>query len=60
VVLSLQLPFAIWPLIRFTGNRRIMGVFASGIAVQALAFVLFALIAVANLWLVWNWLGAGA
>jgi len=57
VVLSLQLPFAIWPLIRFTANRRIMGVFASGFAVQALAFVLFALIAAANLWLVWNWLG---
>ncbi|WP_068086676.1 Nramp family divalent metal transporter [Novosphingobium rosa] len=56
VVLSLQLPFAIWPLIRFTADRSIMGSFASGAAVQALAWGLFVLIAAANLWLVWNWL----
>jgi manganese transport protein len=57
VVLSLQLPFAIWPLIRFTGDARIMGVFASGPLVQGLGWVLFALIALANGWLVWGWIG---
>jgi manganese transport protein len=29
VVLSLQLPFAIWPLVRFTNNRALMGRFAN-------------------------------
>jgi manganese transport protein len=56
VVLSLQLPFAIWPLIRFTGDRAIMGPFASGRLVQAVGWLLFALIVAANGWLVWGWL----
>jgi len=56
VVLSLQLPFAIWPLLRFTGNRAIMGRHASGPVMQALGWALFALISAANLWLVWGWL----
>ncbi|WP_206245397.1 Nramp family divalent metal transporter [Novosphingobium terrae] len=55
VVLSLQLPFAIYPLIRFTSDRAIMGVFANGWAVKAAAWALFALIAMANLWFVMEW-----
>ncbi len=30
VVLSFQLPFAMWPLLRFTEDRALMGPFASG------------------------------
>jgi manganese transport protein len=56
VVLSLQLPFAIWPLLRFTGDRAIMGSHANGAVVQTAGWVLFALICLANLWLVWGWL----
>jgi len=52
VVLSFQLPFAMWPLIRFTSDRSLMGGFASGRAVRWLAWALFAVISVANVWLV--------
>jgi len=57
VVLSLQLPFAIWPLIRFTSDRRVMGVYANGLVVKLVAWALFGLIAGANVWLIWRWVG---
>lgn len=59
VVLSFQLPFAIWPLIRFTSERRLMGPFANGMALKVVAWALFALIAAANLWLVAGLFGQG-
>jgi manganese transport protein len=49
VVLSLQLPFAIWPLIRFTSDTRMMGRFANGPVLKASAWALFAVITGANL-----------
>jgi manganese transport protein len=52
VVLSFQLPFAIWPLIRFTSDRRLMGVFANGPGMKLAAWGLFGMITAANLWLV--------
>jgi manganese transport protein len=52
VVLSFQLPFAIWPLIRLTSDRTVMGRHGNGVVTQALAWSLFALICVANVWLV--------
>ncbi len=51
-MLSFQLPFAMWPLIRFTGDRTVMGPFASGRTVRVLAWGLFGVISVANVWLV--------
>ncbi len=51
VVLSLQLPFAIWPLIRFTSDRRLMGNFASGPWLRTVAWVIFVAVAVANAWM---------
>jgi manganese transport protein len=57
VVLSLQLPFALYPLIRFTGNRGLMGVFANTIPTALVAWVLFAAITAANLWLVLQVIG---
>jgi manganese transport protein len=51
VVLSLQLPFAIWPLIRFTSSRQIMGEFSNGRIIKLLAWILFLLISIANVWL---------
>ena len=44
VLLSLQLPFAIIPLIRITGDRRWMGEFANGRAVQIAAWAIAVLI----------------
>lgn len=55
VVLSLQLPFALWPLLRFTGDRGLMAGFANGLIVRLSAWTLFAIIAAANLWLVFRW-----
>lgn len=38
IVLSLQLPFAVFPLIQFTSDSRIMGHFTNGTWVKALAY----------------------
>ncbi len=58
VVLSFQLSFAMWPLLRFTEDRALMGPFASGPLVRALAWALFGVITAANVWLVGS-VGAG-
>ena len=57
VVLSMQLPFAIWPLIRLTSDRATMGDFAIGRATKVAAWTLFVAIAAANLWLLRDLLG---
>jgi manganese transport protein len=51
VVLSFQLPFAIWPLICFTSSKKLMGVFANGTTTRIAAWSTFILICAANLWL---------
>jgi manganese transport protein len=51
VVLSLQLPFAIWPLVRLTSDRGLMGAFANGPVLKATAWGLFGVITAANVWL---------
>lgn len=55
VLLSLQLPFALWPLIRFSGDRGLMGEFVNPPWVSALAWLLFGLISAANLALLYFW-----
>ena len=52
VVLSLQLPFAIVPLIRFTSAQRIMGSFVSPVWLRRLASAAALLIVCLNVWLV--------
>jgi len=54
VVLSLQLPFAMYPLIRLTGKRSLMGGFANAWWTSALAWFLFVVISAANMWMVWQ------
>ncbi len=54
VVLSMQLPFAMYPLVSLTSQRRIMGNFVNAWWTTALAWFLFALISAANAWLVWQ------
>ncbi|MDP9530521.1 Nramp family divalent metal transporter [Pseudomonas protegens] len=51
VVLSLQLPFALYPLIRMTNDRRLMGEFVNRWPTRILAWSLFAIISAANAWL---------
>jgi len=51
VILSLQLSFAVIPLVLFTGNRKIMGEFVNRAWLKTLAWVTAALIAGLNAWL---------
>ncbi len=51
VILSLQLSFAVVPLVMFTGSRKRMGEFVNGRWLQGLAWVVAALIAGLNAWL---------
>ena len=50
-MLSLQLPFSVWPLVRMTSDRKVMGPFASDRIATAAAYAVFAMICGANLWL---------
>jgi len=56
VVLSLQLPFALYPLIRMTNDRQLMGVFVNRWPTRVLAWGLFVVISGANAWLIGQWL----
>lgn len=51
IVLSLQLPFAIWPLIRIARDRRVMGPLSATPLLGNGAWCIFAGVASANLWL---------
>ncbi len=51
VILSLQLSFAVVPLVLFTGNRALMGEFVNGRGLKILAWFTAGLIAVLNAWL---------
>jgi manganese transport protein len=57
VVLSLQLPFALYPLIRMTSDRALMGEFANRALTKGLVWMLFGVISAANLWLVLQTVG---
>ncbi|MBC7445646.1 MAG: divalent metal cation transporter, partial [Polaromonas sp.] len=46
------LPFAIWPLFRFTSSRALMGTFANGPLLKLAAWGLFGVISGANVWLI--------
>lgn len=51
VVLSAQLPFAIYPLIRMTSDQGLMGSLRNAPSTALLSWALFAIIVAANLWL---------
>ncbi|MBV9406753.1 MAG: Nramp family divalent metal transporter, partial [Acidobacteriaceae bacterium] len=57
VILSLQLPFAVIPLVRLTSDRNRMGEFANGLWMQVAAWVCAAFILALNIWLLWNQIG---
>ncbi|MGF6597307.1 manganese transport protein [Paraburkholderia sp. GAS448] len=57
VALSLQLPFALYPLIRMTNDRNLMGDFTNRLPTRLLAWTLFGVISAANLWLVAQTIG---
>ncbi len=54
VVLSMQLSFAVFPLVHFTSSRRIMGEFANPTWLKLLAWAVALLIAGLNVWLLFQ------
>ena len=54
VVLSLQLSFAVFPLVGFTSDRAKMGDFVNSIPLKILAYSVAATIAALNAWLLWQ------
>jgi manganese transport protein len=54
VVLSLQLPFAVFPLVAFTSDPHKMGVFVNPLWVKLLAWSVAVIIALLNLWLLYQ------
>ncbi|KAB2331164.1 divalent metal cation transporter [Cytobacillus depressus] len=52
VVLSLQLPFAVIPLVLFTSDKRKMGEFANKLPVKILAWICTVLIVILNIFLI--------
>jgi manganese transport protein len=54
VVLSMQLSFAVFPLIMFTGDPHKMGPFANPLWVKALGWTTAVVIAVLNAYLLWQ------
>lgn len=59
VVLSLQLPFAVVPLVTFTSSKKKMGAFANGPLVKTLAWICTGVIIVLNVFLVFYILVTG-
>ena len=59
VVLSLQLPFAVFPLVMFTGDPHKMGPFANPLWVKVLAWTVAIIIAVLNVYLLYQTFAAG-
>ena len=54
VILSLQLSFAVFPLVRFTSDREKMGEFVNSVGLRVAAYVVAGIIATLNLWLLFQ------
>jgi manganese transport protein len=54
VILSLQLPFAIIPLVMFTSNRERMGEFTNAPWLKIVAYIITVIIVALNVWLIYN------
>ena len=54
VILSMQLPFAVFPLVMFTSDPKKMGQFASPLWVKSLAWMVALIIAALNVWLLYQ------
>ena len=54
VVLSLQLPFAVIPLVLFTSDPKLMGSFANRGSMKAAAWIVAGVVTGLNLWLLWT------
>jgi manganese transport protein len=59
VILSMQLSFAVFPLVAFTSDKLKMGEFANPIWLKALAYLVAVVIASLNIWLLVQFFGGG-
>jgi manganese transport protein len=59
VVLSLQLPFAIFPLLKFTSDRKRMGEFANPLWLKIVGYSVCCIIASLNIYLLYQEIGRG-
>lgn len=57
VVLSMQLPFAIFPLLALTSSRAVMGAFVNPLAVKIVGYAICLLISGLNVYLLWTTIG---
>ncbi len=57
VILSMQLPFAVFPLVAFTSDKVKMGEFTNPIWLKSLAYLVAVVIAVLNVWLLVQFFG---
>ncbi len=55
VILSLQLPFAVLPLVHFTSNRKLMGVHANSTLIRIVSIVCCVILVGLNLYLLVQW-----
>ena len=60
IVLSMQLPFAIVPLVRVTSSVSAMGALVNGIAMRVVGALIAVFITLVNLWLIWQALESSA
>ncbi len=54
VILSLQLSFAVFPLVRFTSDREKMGEFVNSLGLRIAAYTVAAIISTLNVWLLFQ------
>ncbi len=54
VILSMQLSFAVFPLVMFTGDKAKMGEFVNPLWCKILAWTIAVIIATLNIWLLWQ------
>ena len=57
VILSMQLSFAVFPLVMFTSDKLKMGEFANPVWLKALAYAVAVIIAALNIWLLVQFFG---
>ena len=58
VILSLQLPFAVFPLVMHTSSRKLMGAFANPVWLKVGVYVIAGILTGLNIWLIYNSLWA--
>ncbi len=54
VILSLQLSFAVFPLVQFTSERAKMGIFVNRLPTRIISYAVACFIAGLNAWLLWQ------